>query len=1454
MSTEPDQGLEEGLALGHKGQICNGCPRHPSKRCGSSKIDAEVDVLFIAEQPDRASVDAGTPMAGHGGKILTTALKAVIGSDKRYKEMRYAFTYAVQCISETEDETAAPNKEVVHHCRPYLQGTIQRFNPKVIVAMGSTALRQLGVKQQYNDIRNKFTTHLGYNAPIYTTFSEKALLAAPGVFETFKLNLINIFDKVVNKGILALPLEEVSKDYLLPKTMDEALAACDVILNYSDGKTPAAHWPISVDTETTTLYPEKEGARIIAFCFGWDAGKSATILYDHPHAGEEYLARLPELTAKIREILASTKPKILHNAKFDLKFIELKYGMPVNAVAWDTLLGEHLLDEDKKGNYGLKVLTANFLPQYCGYEDKLYDLLNDEESASKVDEAEKELEDLREIIATEHPGYLKALEEYKEALVIYEADKQIFDVADRKYQFAYDDYLFCKSALAGKQAAWDVEVSDWPKGKRGKPKKPVKWFSKPEKPTAVKEPKKPEDPRSKKEQQISKDAGFENLPIHDLQVYGAVDGDVTRQLARLQRRRIAKEQSKVVPLMKSHAVPASRVLGRMEFGGTRVDIPYIDVLEEAFTNVIEKTEKELYEMTRDSAPPGKEINLNGAATLANVLYNWGWTHPNGKKMDAYEILAYTKKGQASTSEKILRQFVAYEDDKKQCPTETAYFIERLIKYRKASKARNTFLANIRALSKRDGFLHTQFHLNGTGTGRLSCVAADTLIETSVGTFRIEDLATQDLTNAYVKTHKNRMRRVLTVFPKGPERMYRVVLANGSTLDCTMKHRFLTPQGWKKLQDLKVGAFLDTETTDRSHAIEGSYGRNTIQSRCLKERRPKSYVILPHDGVSQEVSKRVERSFATSLCGIKIRKPLRLQGSTESSNTARSATRCTTATFNDTCNSPEVFVQRILSSSQYRASQVSACGSNGTSPLHAARLQSLSVTTNGDISRGFNRSRGECGKGSRAFLRTTAHRQLALDRDALVCEESRAPKQLLYGKQQGVVLEQQPLRSVSDDRPQGRRYSVSSTVPFTEGSGYLLGRLSASREVICRDRRETPYLERRRYPTRQGEGSANSITGNSVAPVQRNRSMAQYCESYASNQDGTSAFGRSQIQSIEYLGIQEVWDLSVEEDESYVAHGFVNHNSSDMNMQNLPKFLAGWNLKKLFLPDDDSMVFVNMDYKGAEVRVFCAYARDPALIQALNDGMDMHSFFAAKVFKRPYEMYARRDDAVFIPDGALRKLLDQERSNIKRVVFGILYGAGPEKISETIGVSVDEAKVLIALLYQMFPEIALYATNVELEVARDHFVETFFGRRRRFPLAGISRHAGRAKRQGRNFKIQSTSSDIVIGQLIEMEEPLRCDLGGRMLLTVHDSIAFQLPKRHIGQLHDFVEHYAKKRVADKYAWMAVPFEADTEIGENYGECQSIAKYLAKYPLLIQPEGVIEENELLTELRNDAFEAA
>jgi DNA polymerase-1 len=307
----------------------------------------------------------------------------------------------------------------------------------------------------------------------------------------------------------------------------------------------------------------------------------------------------------------------------------------------------------------------------------------------------------------------------------------------------------------------------------------------------------------------------------------------------------------------------------------------------------------------------------------------------------------------------------------------------------------------------------------------------------------------------------------------------------------------------------------------------------------------------------------------------------------------------------------------------------------------------------------------------------------------------------------------------------------------------------------------------------------------------------------------------------------------------------------MNMQNVPKYLAGYNIKKLFVPDDSSFVVVNMDYKGAEVRVFTAYARDAALIKALNEGLDMHSFFASRVFAKPYDNYANRDNPAVIPDDKERKALDRERSQIKRVVFGILYGAGPTKIAETIGVSAREAEELINLLYKMFPAIKTYADDVEAEVDSKGWVQTYFNRRRRFPLSKLSRHRGRAIRQARNFKIQSTSSDIVIAQLVEIDEPLRRDFGGRLLLTVHDSIVLQFPKKYLNQLNDFLVNYAEKRVTVKYPWLPVPFKVDIEVGPNYGECQAIDKYIAKHPFIPVQEGVIEEDELLTELKEDAF---
>jgi uracil-DNA glycosylase family 4 len=286
------------------------------------------------------------------------------------------------------------------------------------------------------------------------------------------------------------------------------------------------------------------------------------------------------------------------------------------------------------------------------------------------------------------------------------------------------------------------------------------------------------------------------------------------------------------------------------------------------------------------------------------------------------------------------------------------------------------------------------------------------------------------------------------------------------------------------------------------------------------------------------------------------------------------------------------------------------------------------------------------------------------------------------------------------------------------------------------------------------------------------------------------------------------------------------SSTAINQQNWPTFMAGLNMKKILIPDDpEEEVFVNLDYKGAEIRIFAAYARDTQLIKALDDGLDTHSFFASVVYGIPYEeMVAMQEDRH--PNPKRSKELKALRTVIKRVVFGILYGAGPHKIAETASIGITEAQSVIDKLMTMFPTIKMYVEMTKGDIMRNGFVETFFGRRRRFPLARVnSFFRSQAERRGVNMKIQSTSSDIVIGQLVELYHHIG-ELGGRLALTVHDSIAAIVKKKYVEQLPDFLHHYCVERVRQKYSWLPVEFACDIEVGPSYGEVIPIGKYIAQ----------------------------
>ena len=127
-------------------------------------------------------------------------------------------------------------------------------------------------------------------------------------------------------------------------------------------------------------------------------------------------------------------------------------------------------------------------------------------------------------------------------------------------------------------------------------------------------------------------------------------------------------------------------------------------------------------------------------------------------------------------------------------------------------------------------------------------------------------------------------------------------------------------------------------------------------------------------------------------------------------------------------------------------------------------------------------------------------------------------------------------------------------------------------------------------------------------------------------------------------------------------------------------------------------------------------------------------------------------------------------------------------------------------------------NIKTQINRKGFVKTRFGRRRRFPLAAVDwKMRSAAYREGINFPIQATSSDLVVDRLIEIDQH-RDDIGLKPRVTVHDSIGFSYPKKNRHLVKAFLDKYAEDRVTEKFPWMPVPFIYEAECGPSYGECK------------------------------------
>ena len=237
-------------------------------------------------------------------------------------------------------------------------------------------------------------------------------------------------------------------------------------------------------------------------------------------------------------------------------------------------------------------------------------------------------------------------------------------------------------------------------------------------------------------------------------------------------------------------------------------------------------------------------------------------------------------------------------------------------------------------------------------------------------------------------------------------------------------------------------------------------------------------------------------------------------------------------------------------------------------------------------------------------------------------------------------------------------------------------------------------------------------------------------------------------------------------------------------------------------------FITVDYAAMELRVLSHIAKEGNMQKAFNEGADLHTYTAQLLFNKD-------------------EVSKQERQIAKTVSFLIVYGGGPFNLSETMGIPLSKAEKIIGNYRNVYPGIFEYMEFINEFIRNNHYAYTIFGRRRNLPDI-VSRDRGvvnRALRQGLNFTIQSSASDILLCGLLGVSRRFK-DLGldARPVATVHDSVEIICKDSDIETCleivyDELVNYPTVKSVFNIY--FDVPLQIDVEVGTSFGTADSVS---------------------------------
>lgn len=243
------------------------------------------------------------------------------------------------------------------------------------------------------------------------------------------------------------------------------------------------------------------------------------------------------------------------------------------------------------------------------------------------------------------------------------------------------------------------------------------------------------------------------------------------------------------------------------------------------------------------------------------------------------------------------------------------------------------------------------------------------------------------------------------------------------------------------------------------------------------------------------------------------------------------------------------------------------------------------------------------------------------------------------------------------------------------------------------------------------------------------------------------------------------------------------SSSDPNLQNIPtRSELGRTVKTAFSAGEGS-VFLAVDYSQIELRLLAHLSGDEHLVRAFNEGEDFHAETAARVFGVP-----------------VSEVTPDLRSRAKAVNFGIVYGQQAYGLSQSLHISMAEARDMIDRYYEAYPGVRTFLDNVVARAKQTGYAETMYGRRRHIPelKAKNPQLRGFGERTAMNHPMQGTAADIIKIAMARVSRRLEEEgFAAHMILQVHDELDFECPideaERLTTMVRDVMEHVVDLRV-------------------------------------------------------------